>query len=62
MKKLIILFTALSVVLSTVTAQTRYTAAVWKENSSYTIKPPIKNWKKDFSVTYEVDNMWIVFR
>lgn len=56
MKKLIILFTALSVVLSTVTAQTRYTAAVWKENSSYTIKPPIKNWKKDFSVTYEVDN------
>jgi hypothetical protein len=56
MKKLIILFTALSVVLSTVTAQTRYTAAVWKENASHTINPPIKNWKKDFSVTYEVDN------
>lgn len=56
MKKLIILFTALSAVLSTVTAQTKYTAAVWKENASYTINPPIKNWGKEYSITYEVDN------
>ena len=56
MKKLIILFTALSAVLSTAIAQTKYTAAVWKENSSYTINPPIRNWTRDYSITYEVDN------
>lgn len=56
MKKLIILFTALSAVLSTAIAQTKYTAAVWKENSSYTINSPIRNWGKEYSITYEVDN------